>query len=280
MSAGSRVTSGSVRGYQSCRRVRILRESVRRTSRLGLCGKDLMVKRERWLVFADDAGDPGEAGTSHFGYAMIAVRREHLPVLTQARAEFRVAERVFGESKSGRIDSERFRKSIQVLADRTGPAELLVATSVIDKSRYGGAWLKPSEGKPAAPIYLRNYVIRKTLEFLFDKVALERCSADLVLDRVDYSDTQLLNLRRYLGGEFNDQGDFKYPRITHVTHADSIYVEGLQLADHVARMAYYISSRGLPTDQKVQQYLRIQTILGGRDFQPNPEAMRALEPRA
>jgi len=225
-----------------------------------------MARRDRWVVFADDAGDPGAAGTSHFGYAMVALRRESFPAFTHARASFRHRERVFGESKSGNVESEHFRRAIDVVSELTKVGEMLVSVSMVDKSHYSGAWLHPVDGKPASATYLRNYVVRKNLEFLFDGMELDRCSADLVLDRVDYSDDQIANLRRYLGGEFNGQGHFRYPRITHITHADSIYLEGLQVADHVARLAYRLSSRGLADSHYAGRFLRVQTILGRRSL--------------
>ena len=232
-----------------------------------------MAKLEWWLLFADDAGDPGLLGTSHFGYAIVGVRRVDMPAFIQARAEFRVATSTYGESKGGNVRSDKFGKAISLVARDSAAGKIAVAASFIAKSKYMGAWLRPSGQSPAAPLYLRNYLIRKTIESLFDGIALQRSSADLVLDRVDYSDAQISNLRQYLSGEFNTSGNFLYPRITHITHADSIYVEGLQLADHVARLAYDIMSNPGHEDQYSSDFLRIQTIIGAKDFEMKRDAL-------
>lgn len=237
---------------------------------------------QRWIVFADDAGDPGATSRGdHFGYTVIAFARDDMRTLTEGRARLRMELGEFGEAKRGNVRATGFQRVVSQARAHVQSGAALVAASFILKSKYRGYWLEAKDDKPADPTMLRNYVLRKALELLFDGVEYgEQDTLELVVDRVDYSDAQIANLRDYLAGKFNQHGLFQFPRVTHATHADSIYVEGLQLADHIARLAHRIVSR---PDEGVglggHDFLRIETVLESRDFVLNPEAERAFSRR-
>ena len=152
----------------------------------------------------------------------------------------------------------------------------------IVKERYRGPWLRGADAAPADPHFLRNYMVRKTLELAFGESRYgSDASLELVLDRVDYSDEQVLNLRRYLNGEFTEYGPFRFPRITHVTHGDSVYIDGLQVADHFARLSYAIA-RGSARDEALalaRRHMTMATIVAGRPFTLLPGARGALARR-
>lgn len=101
---------------------------------------------------------------------------------------------------------------------------------------------------------------------------------DVVLDRVDMSDRQILNLARYLRGDFAEYGLFGFPHPTHVTHADSRYVEGLQVVDHLARLAYAVSA-GTATEQQtdlLRDFMRMHSVISSRQFAMRDEAEDGL----
>lgn len=180
----------------------------------------------------------------------------------ERRARFRIEQSAFGEAKGGGLAATKFLNAIEVVREQVLSGELLVACSIIDKSRYRGAWLHATPGSPPSPTFLRNYLVRKTIEFAFDGRLNDRCSADLILDRVDYSDEHIRNLRQYLAGKYSHAGGFTIPRITHVTHADSLYVDGLQVADHVMRLAYGVATKPTQSLQPASGFISMQTILG------------------
>lgn len=232
-----------------------------------------MARRPRWFVFADDVGDPGPEGTTHFGYALIGVRSEDLRHLTEMRARSRVRSQSFHEAKAGDVESSGFQGQIERIAKLVEHSRVIAAFVSITKGRYSGPWLRDgvdSRGNrvPADLNFLRNYLVRKGLDLLFDGVAGTEATLDLVLDRVGLSDAQVLNLGRYLRGEFNQHGPFDFPAPTHVTHADSRYVEGLQVADHVAKLSHRIARVEDCEAQRAlsRPFLRMQTILSAREF--------------
>ena len=246
-----------------------------------------MARRPRWLVFADDTGDPGETGTPYFGYALLAVEHKDLSHLIETRARFRVSQSFFAESKKGRVGSAGFDRVISDVSRSVVAGRYRVAAVLIAKDRYSGPWLRPGfdqrgQALPADPTFLRNYLVRKALALLFDGYD-ESAIVELVLDRVAVSDEQIINLRDYLKGHFAQYEDgFAFPTVTHVTHADSVYVEGLQLADHVARFAYHVMSH--PEDESAHrnasEFLRAQSVLTSRDFTMDERARDALTQQA
>ena len=237
------------------------------------------METRRWIVFADDTGDPGANGSPLFGYAVFAVDRASMANLVEARTLFRHRVGMYREPKGGNVNHERFRQALESLAPLFDEDRVTAAACLIAKERYRGHWLHARDGMPADPHFLRNYLIRKTLELGFDGAPYGvDDSIELVLDRVDYSDRQVLNLREYLRSDFAEHGAFGFPRVSHVTHGDSLYVDGLQIADHLARLAYAVA-RGTARDEAsalARRLMRMATVVSGRSFTLADGARSAL----
>lgn len=234
----------------------------------------------RWFVFADDAGDPGAAGSPCFGYALLAIESRSLDAFNETRARFRVATNNYREAKRGALSSPGFQAAIRHALDLHQNAGVLFAATFITKGKYDGYWLAPKDGMPASPLFLRNYLIRKSLELLFDgRPQLRESTMELVTDRVMYTPAQVNNLQAYLNGVFNERERFNFPHVTNVTHADSRYVEALQVADHIARIAHRIAMKpeqALELGGEIQQFLRICSRVGSQQFVLHPDAARVL----
>ncbi|MEX0784715.1 MAG: DUF3800 domain-containing protein [Dehalococcoidia bacterium] len=236
-----------------------------------------MTTHKHWIVFADDTGDPGPAGSAHFGYAMVAVPRDQTAWLTELRARFRVDRKMFVEAKPKRLTHPNFVKVLADVSDACESRGFLVAATGVMKTKYRGPWLQPSSGVPADSNFFRNYLVRKSLELLFDGTDFEPVDhVDLVLDRVGQSAAQTANVHRYLNGAFTEYGAFKFPAVKTVTHADSLYVEGLQVADHLARLARGIWEHD-PAANGLVHSLRLCSILSAREFQVSAEARSLLK---
>ena len=97
-----------------------------------------------------------------------------------------------------------------------------------DKLRYNGSYLKPGGRRPPSSVRFRNYMLRRLLEHHFQKHPLQSNQFELILDRVDLTREATENLRHYIAG------NRILPTPLHITHASSIYVEGLQVVHHIA----------------------------------------------
>ena len=236
----------------------------------------------RWVAFADDTGDPGAGGSPHFGYAVLVLDREAVTHFVELRTAFRHGAKQYGESKGGNVNHPRFRQALTNMDSLLVADSATVAACMITKERFHGPWLREQGGTPSDPNFLRNYLVRKTLEMAFDGAEYGGDdSFELVLDRVDYSDEQVLNLRRYLRGDFAEHGPFPLPRVTHVTHGDSIYIDGLQVADHFARLAYAVArgNAGAESPRIAERHMRMATIVSGRSFTLSADALNGLARR-
>lgn len=236
-----------------------------------------MPSNRHWTAFADDTGDPGAAGTEHFGYAVLAVERSNMRHITQIAAEFRVKHEMFLEAKAW-IGSPRFQDLISKVSSACNSGVILTGASILRKANYQGPYLRDTAQAPRDPHFLRNFCVRHALEVLFADVAFEeRDTLELVLDRVEYSDKQILNLRDYLNSVYAKEGAFPFPRLKHVTHASSSYVEGLQIAHHLAELAHRVHMLADPDPAELARaFLRIKTLVSSRDFVLDPKAREGM----
>ena len=85
-------------------------------------------------------------------------------------------------------------------------------------------------------------MLRCLLEHHFQKYPLRSHHYDLVLDRVEMTKEETENLQNYLAGNYN------IPTPTNITHASSIYVEGLQIVHHIANGCKNVVTGSEPPD--------------------------------
>ena len=230
-----------------------------------------MPKNRHWTVFADDTGDPGVSGSEHFAYALAGVERADMHVLIRLMSEFRVKHAIFTEAKV-KIAHPLFRSVIEGVSTACENGTMLAGACIIRKSHFEGPYLRDAPNIPADPHFLRNFTIRHALEVLFTDVTFDKDDTiEVVLDRVDYNDTQIMNLRDYLNSTYAKEGPFVFPPARYVTHADSVYVEGLQVANHLAELVARLHS-----DENAAAlaaaFLCVKTLMRSRSFSLDPRA--------
>lgn len=136
-----------------------------------------------------------------------------------------------GLNRELKIPSQReeFTRLLDPIRGLTDAGKNIWASVVyVDKLRYNGSYLKAGGKRPASPVRFRNYMLRRLLEHHFQRYPLKSNQYDLVLDRIDLTNEETENLWQYISGNRN------IPTPLHITHASSIYVEGLQAVHHIA----------------------------------------------
>ena len=188
-------------------------------------------------IFIDESGDPGYTtdpstgellSTAYYTAATFHICDDCFRDLNAHVAAFRY---LTGMSKNLKLPPEHtiFEKLIQPIATLAVNGRNIWASAVyLDKQRYTGAYLKPGSKRLPDPIKFRNRVLRSLLEYHFSFYPLRSQHYDLVLDRIEMTKSEVENLQNYLAGNYN------IPTPTHITHASSIYVEGLQVVHHIA----------------------------------------------
>ena len=239
-------------------------------------------------IFVDESGDPGFthnavsgqlASSRFYVAAALHLCDDSFGDLNKHIAAFRYYS---GLSRELKLPPEReeFTKLIDpIRALAEGGKNIWASVVYLDKLNYTGSYLKPGGRRPADPVRFRNYILRRLLEHHFQQYQLQSEHYDLVLDRIELTLQQDLHLRQYISGNRN------IPTPTHITHAASIYVEGLQVVHHIAngymdvvggasppRSLAFVSSKDLTANQYVtRQKLRAGS---GSHVSGNPPSPR------
>ncbi len=188
-------------------------------------------------IFVDESGDPGytldpDSGellsSAYYVAAALHLCDDSFDALNKHVAAFRYYSGMNRELKihSGKEEFTRLLGPIRALAD--GGRKIWASVVYVDKRLYSGSSLKPGGSKAPNPVRFRNAMLRRLLEHHFERYALQSRQYDLVLDRVTLMRDEVENLRLYISNNRN------FPTPTYITHASSIYVEGLQVVHHIA----------------------------------------------
>ena len=188
-------------------------------------------------IFVDESGDPAFKldpvtsqllSSNFYVAAALHLCDDSFRDLNKHIAAFRYYSGLNRELKIPSEKEEYGRLLDPIRAMSEAGRNIWASVVYVDKLRYNGSYLKPGGRRPANPVRFRNYILRRLLEHHFRKYPLQSRQYDLVLDRIDLSREETENLRQYISGNRN------IPTPTHITHASSIYVEGLQVVHHIA----------------------------------------------
>ena len=203
-------------------------------------------------IFVDESGDPafkldpvsGDLlSSSYYVTAALHLCDDAFRDLNRHVAAFRYYSGLNRELKipSQREEFARLLDPIRGLTE--GGKNIWASVVYVDKLRYSGSYLKPGGKRPANPVRFRNYMLRRLLEHHFQRYPLQSNQYDLILDRIDLTMEETDNLRQYISGNRN------IPTPTYITHASSIYVEGLQVVHHIANgYKDVVNSDRVPTE--------------------------------
>ena len=188
-------------------------------------------------IFVDESGDPayttdpqtGELLSSeYYVAAALHLCDDAFGPVNRHVASFRYHRGMSRELKvpTERDDFERLVGPIRTLAE--SGLNLWGTAVYVDKKRFTGPYLKPGSRRAPNPFRFRNFILQRLLAFHFIGAPLVTRQYDLVLDRFETTRAEAENLRNYL------DRSYAVPTPTHITHADSIYVEALQIVHHLA----------------------------------------------
>ena len=188
-------------------------------------------------IFVDESGDPGYArdpesgqllGSSFYIAATLHLSDDAFGELNKHVAAFRYYSGLSRELKipPSREEFAKLLGPIRAMAE--GGESIRASVVYVDKLKYNGSYLKEGGVRAADPVRFRNYILRRLLEHHFKSYRLQTDHYDLILDRTETTRKQRALLRIYLSGNQN------IPTPDYITHAASIYVEGLQVVHHIA----------------------------------------------
>lgn len=189
-------------------------------------------------LFVDESGDPGFKldmsanrilSAPYYTAAVLHIVDDAFRDINRHIANFRFYTMLNKELKIPPKERS-FRSLIEPIGALAENAKGIYASAVyLNKRLNTGRYLKPGGERPQDPIWFRNFVLRCLLEHHFQRYSLQSDMYDLVLDRFDMTAEARNNLEWYLARNPN----IPTPNYI-ITHASSIYVEGLQIVHHIA----------------------------------------------
>ena len=195
------------------------------------------------FLFIDESGDPGYAldqnssgllSSPFFVLAVLHLCDDSFPQINRHVAALRYL-RSFDRELKLPAQQQYAGRLLEPIGQLAKSDDNVWASVVyVDKERYTGRYLRPTPEAETDPLRFRNYVLRRLLRHHFSLHPLKSRQYDLVLDRVDMTAAERDNLTTYL----RTRPDIPPP--TYVTHASSMYVEGLQIVHNIAN-GYYDS---------------------------------------
>lgn len=188
-------------------------------------------------IFVDESGDPGftcdhESGellsSDFYIAAALHLSDDAFAGLNKHMAAFRYYSGLNRELKMppSREEFTRLLGPIRLMAE--SGANIRASVVYLDKHQYNGRYLKPRGLRLPDSHKFRNYVLFRLLRHHFYRSGLYANQYELIVDRFESTARQRERLARYLS-----QTD-KFPMPAYITHAASIYVEGLQAVHHIA----------------------------------------------
>lgn len=180
-------------------------------------------------LFIDESGDPGNGqgdSSDYYAELVLHIHDEGFPQLMTHITNWRYIRRVMTEQKKlpRGPDLETFIRPLSELQQ----ANIMSCSSVyLIKDKYSGPYLKVSSPRGENPISFRNFIHRQLLEHHFSINQPATANIELVFDRFEMSQEALKNLEDYL------RENYRLPDIKHITHADSLYTEALQVTSQL-----------------------------------------------
>lgn len=186
-----------------------------------------MPKRD--YLFIDESGDIGSGeGDSSKYYAELVfhITDDSIPHITKHIVNWRYI-RGFNREMKGLGKKSDIGIFLSPLSEMKNQNLISCSAIYLVKNNYTGPYLKSSSPRGEDPISFRNFVHRQLLEFHFSRYRPSTNNIELVFDRFEMTSEAMKNLEDYLKGNIN------LPDFKHITHADSLYTDFLQIASQL-----------------------------------------------
>lgn len=196
-------------------------------------GTSSMKQPSRDFLFVDESGDIGTGtggSTAYYTVFGLHVADTTYKHVVEHLTNYRYYYAVTKELKSAKQKtlSPQRRLLIQGLAACANEGIISCSCVFLRKQEYTGPYLHPHSHGGRQPIRFRNFVLKQLLYCHFEHTTIQTEEHELVLDRFEMSREDRLNLEEYV------RKDYKLPTFKPITHADSMYVEMLQVTDMLA----------------------------------------------
>ena len=188
-----------------------------------------MAKRD--FIFIDESGEPGKE-TPYYIQGLLHITDESLKKLNIHLGAFRYFGDIRGELKSTKLNKLQKEKLLDILKYSIQDNNFVKATVVfVNKKRYEGRYLGEKVGFPKDAARFRHFIMRRLLEFHFQKNKSQSNEIEIIIDRFHSDEVKEQQIKNYL----RKLSSLSFlPNFLHIIQADSRYLELLQIADWIA----------------------------------------------
>ena len=208
-------------------------------------------------LFIDESGDPGSGegdSSSYYAELLLHITDEDFPSFIKHVVSWRYIRGLALEMKrppKGR-DMGIFLRPFSEL-QRSG--SISCSGVYLIKDEYTGPYLKPGSPRGENPILFRNFIHRQLLEYHFSLHQPATSNIELIFDRFEMSHEAIKNLEDYL------RGNIRLPDFKHITHADSLYTEALQVASQLVNLLKDIAlGKASPEQEELLSFISLRDI--------------------
>jgi len=183
-------------------------------------------------LFIDESGDPGHGegdSSSYYAELVLQISDEGFPGVIRHVNNWRYIKGYPGEMKRP-PRGPHMEIFLRPLLELQRNAAISCSSIYLIKEAYTGPYLKVTSPKGENPILFRNFVHRQLLEYHFSLHPPVTNNIELVFDRFEMSHDALKNLEDYL------RNNIRLPSFKYITHADSLYVDALQVANQLVNL--------------------------------------------
>ncbi|MBM3149661.1 MAG: hypothetical protein FJ013_06475 [Chloroflexi bacterium] len=178
-------------------------------------------------LFIDESGDPGHpSGSKYYAEVALQISGDHFSCLVHHSVAWRYIRRLTSEMKRLPRGHE-MKPFLEPLSELQQTGAIKCSCVYLTKDNYTGPYLKSDSPRGVNPVLFRNFVHRQLLEFHFSRYTQKYQNIELVFDRFEMTGEAIANLASYL------RGNLRLPNLKHITHADSLYVDALQIVSQL-----------------------------------------------
>lgn len=187
----------------------------------------------RLFLFIDESGDAGYEkpdSSKYYAELVLSVTDDCLPDLNRPILNWRYCRNLVQEIKRPPKKGDLTKLFLQPFSELHRMDMIKCACVYLIKEDYKGPYLKDTSYRGKKPNWFRNWVHRQLLEYYFSLHKPTAEYIEIVFDRFEISDKDKAELELYLARNWS------LPKFRHITQADSIYVETLQVVSQLANL--------------------------------------------
>jgi len=207
------------------------------------------------FIFVDETGDLGDGtgdSSPYYAELAVAIEKEYFPDVNRPLLSWRYCRNLLKEMDRP-PKKEHANNFLNPFVELCRFRRMCCSCVYLLKEDYTGPYLKPNRSG-YDPKKFKNFIHRQLFEWHFSVHPPRSENIEIVFDRFEVSEDDMVNLGRYLRNNWN------LPNIKHIVHTNSIYVETLQLAHQLVNLTKDVIMGTATFDTRLLSFVQTKDI--------------------